>query len=383
MINFLILISIIVALITLSQIIRIFEISNKIKNSRESDITFKDNDRQGKLLLTFGFLFIASFFLMNAKWTKSLLPISASEHGHEIDLLMNISLGLIIIVFLILQPLLFYFSYKYRGVKNRKALFITHNNKAEIIWTIIPGIVLTVLIIYGLQTWSKVMDRSNIDDALVMEVYGRQFDWTARYAGEDNFLGNANVRFISDANILGVISNDSYKSQIFNINKKIDKLKNQISGEKNYIKKNQLSKRYEKMISKKLRFSTLKEKTPKDLLKAADDDIVVREIHLPVNKKIHMKFRAQDVIHSAYMPHFRVQMNCVPGMNTDFVFRPTLTTEEMRKEVKNEDFDYVLLCNKVCGGAHYNMQIKIIVESEEKFNQWISGQTKFALSYLN
>ena len=96
-----------------------------------------------------------------------------------------------------------------------------------------------------------------------------------------------------------------------------------------------------------------------------------------------MKFRAQDVIHSAYMPHFRVQMNCVPGMNTDFVFRPTLTTEEMRKEVKNEDFDYVLLCNKVCGGAHYNMQIKIIVESEEKFNQWISGQTKFALSYLN
>jgi cytochrome c oxidase subunit 2 len=383
MINFLILISLIVVLITLSQIIRIFEISNKIKNSRESDITYKDNDRQGKLLLTFGFLFIASFFLMNAKWTKSLLPISASEHGHEIDLLMNISLGLIIIVFLILQPVLFYFSYKYRGVKNRKALFITHNNKAEIIWTIIPGIVLTVLIIYGLQTWSKVMDRSNIDDALVIEVYGRQFDWTARYAGEDNFLGNANVRFISDANILGVISNDSYKSQIFNINKKIDKLKNQISGEKNYIKKNQLSKRYEKMISKKLRFSTLKEKTPKDLLKAADDDIVVREIHLPVNKKIHMKFRAQDVIHSAYMPHFRVQMNCVPGMNTDFVFRPTLTTEEMRKEVKNEDFDYVLLCNKVCGGAHYNMQIKIIVESEEKSNQWISGQTKFALSYLN
>jgi cytochrome c oxidase subunit 2 len=189
MINFLILISLIVVLITLSQIIRIFEISNKIKNSRESDITYKDNDRQGKLLLTFGFLFIASFFLMNAKWTKSLLPISASEHGHEIDLLMNISLGLIIIVFLILQPVLFYFSYKYRGVKNRKALFITHNNKAEIIWTIIPGIVLTVLIIYGLQTWSKVMDRSNIDDALVIEVYGRQFDWTARYAGEDNFFG--------------------------------------------------------------------------------------------------------------------------------------------------------------------------------------------------
>ena len=75
--------------------------------------------RLGMIVAGAGSLFLASFFLMNAKWTKSLLPISASEHGHEIDLLMNISLGLIIIVFLILQPVLFYFSYKYRGVKNR------------------------------------------------------------------------------------------------------------------------------------------------------------------------------------------------------------------------------------------------------------------------
>jgi cytochrome c oxidase subunit 2 len=108
-----------------------------------------------------------------------------------------------------------------------------------------------------------------------------------------------------------------------------------------------------------------------------------------------MRFRSQDVIHSAYMPHFNVQMNCVPGMNTQFAFTPTKTTDDIRTEPemiermelvnserakKGEDpveFDYVLLCNKICGSAHYNMQIKVIVESEEKYNAWLSEQQSF------
>ena len=80
------------------------------------------------------------------------------------------------------------------------------------------------------------------------------------------------------------------------------------------------------------------------------------------------------------MPHFRVQMNCVPGMNTDFVFKPTITTEEMRVETGNEAFEYVLLCNKICGAAHYNMQLKVVVESEEDYNNWLSEQTVIAAS---
>jgi cytochrome c oxidase subunit 2 len=107
-------------------------------------------------------------------------------------------------------------------------------------------------------------------------------------------------------------------------------------------------------------------------------------------------------LHSAYMPHFRAQMNCVPGMITQFAFTPSITTEDMRQDndvkakvqkinnirkdnsvelVQNgEDplepyeFDFLLLCNKICGTNHYNMQMKIIVESQEDFDRWLAEQ---------
>jgi cytochrome c oxidase subunit 2 len=101
--------------------------------------------------------------------------------------------------------------------------------------------------------------------------------------------------------------------------------------------------------------------------------MVVREVHLPVNKSVLLKFRSRDVIHSAFLPHFRVQMNCVPGLSTQFAFTPTKTTAQM-KESEGDDFEYVLLCNKICGSAHFNMQMKFIVESEEDYNKWISSQ---------
>ena len=136
------------------------------------------------------------------------------------------------------------------------------------------------------------------------------------------------------------------------------------------------------------------------------DDVVVQELHLPVGRKVIFKMRSQDVLHSAYMPHFRAQMNCVPGMITEFAFTPTITTEEMRQNpdmvakvqkinkirydnsqelITNGEealdpyqFDYLLLCNKICGASHYNMQMKIIVEEEKDFNSWMSQQTTFA-----
>ena len=92
------------------------------------------------------------------------------------------------------------------------------------------------------------------------------------------------------------------------------------------------------------------------------------------------------------MPHFRAQMNTVPGMVTEFSFTPVTTTEEMRQKpevIKNikeinelrkangEDpyeFDFILLCNKICGTAHYNMQRKIVVETQAEFDAWMAEQ---------
>jgi cytochrome c oxidase subunit 2 len=305
----------------------------------------KDNNINGWLMLglaifTYGLLIICFW-----EWGDVLLPRAASEHGADIDNLMLISMSLIFVVGFFTLWLLSYFAFKYRGNDTNRALFFADNDKLEFIWTIIPVIVLAGLIMYGLFTWTEIMniDEDN-EDSMVVELYAYQFDWRARYAGADKTLGEANVRLIEGVNQLGVDSADPN----------------------------------------------------------AQDDVVVNELHLPVGKEIIFKMRSQDVLHSAYMPHFRAQMNCVPGMITQFAFTPSITTEDMRQDndvkakvqkinnirkdnsvelVQNgEDplepyeFDFLLLCNKICGTNHYNMQMKIIVESQEDFDRWLAEQ---------
>jgi hypothetical protein len=110
---------------------------------------------------------------------------------------------------------------------------------------------------------------------------------------------------------------------------------------------------------------------------AKDDKLVKVEFHIPVGKQVNFTMRSQDVIHSAFMPHFRAQMNCVPGMVTRMRFVPTITTAEMRKKTGNPAFDYLLLCNKVCGAAHYNMQMNVIVDTQADYDKWIAEQVTF------
>ncbi len=345
---FLIILVIILFGVAVWQIGKIFQLSKPISNQNSQIANDQDNNKQGYLmlgLLAFIYILMALCFWL---WGDVLLPVAASEHGLQVDNLMLISMVLIFIVGILTQWLLLYFSFKYRGEKGKRALFYADNDKLEFIWTIIPVIVLAGLIIYGLFTWSDIMNVDPDEDPIVVELYAKQFSWTARYAGVDNALGKANVRLIEGANQLGVDESDPY----------------------------------------------------------AQDDIIVNELHLPVGQKVLFKIRSQDVLHSAYMPHFRAQMNCVPGMVTQFAFTPNMTTQDMRQEkdikekvkhinelralkskelvakgeepLEEYEFDYLLLCNKICGSSHYNMQMKIVVESEEDFNAWIAQQPTFS-----
>lgn len=108
-----------------------------------------------------------------------------------------------------------------------------------------------------------------------------------------------------------------------------------------------------------------------------DDKMVKGEMHIPLGKEIEFIFRSQDVIHSAYMPHFRAQMNTVPGVPTRFKMTPTISTKEMRQKLGNEEFDYILLCNKICGAAHFNMQMTVVVDTPEEYEVWLKGQKEF------
>jgi cytochrome c oxidase subunit II len=333
-----IIVLVVLVVLTIVQVMRISEISSEIQKGKDNEVTEKDNDTQGTLMLLVGFGFIISVIVMYVAWGKLLLPAPASEHGSEIDSLWNLSMLIINVVFFIVQPILFYFAFKYRGKKGTKAVYYEHNNKLELFWTMVPAVALAVLIIWGLNVWSTLMMPENEEEPIIVELYAQQFNWTARYSGGDNTLGYATVHEIAGANIVGVDPADP----------------------------------------------------------ASMDDIVTKELHLPVGKPIKFQFRSQDVIHSAYFPHFRAQMNCVPGAVTNFQFTPSLTTAEIRqnKDVKSHveevnairkakgedvwDFNYVLLCNKICGAAHYNMQMDIIVETEDEFNAWLKEQKTVA-----
>lgn len=334
------------------QMVKIFDLANA-NNENAQVANDKDNKLNAYLMLGFlVFIYVITIVCFVLWGDLPLMSNSASEHGPGLDNLMIISMALIFVVQTITQFLLHYFAYKYKGEKGRKALFYADNDKLEFIWTIIPVIVLAGLIIYGLFTWSDIMNVEQDDDTIVVELYAQQFNWKARYGGDDNVLGEANVRLINldNANILGLDESDPN----------------------------------------------------------AQDDIIATELHLPVGRKILFKMRSQDVLHSAYMPHFRAQMNCVPGMITQFGFTPTVTTAEMRQnpdiidkvarinkirsgnkveiEARGQDvryeFDYLLLCNKICGKSHYNMQMKIIVETEEEYNAWLKEQKTFKNSLV-
>ena len=336
--------------IALWQITKIFELSQpKKKNNQVADDD--DNRWNGQLMFAF-LIFIYAITLFSFwKWGDVLLPDASSDHGVEYDNLLWVSFAIIFFTQTITQALLHYFAYKYRGEKGKKALFYADNDRLEAIWTIIPVIALAGLILYGLYTWTDIMTVEENEDALVVELYAQQFNWKARYAGEDGVLGDANVRFLQDFDGKNLVGIDATDPNGF-------------------------------------------------------DDIVVQELHLPAGREVIFKMRSQDVLHSAYMPHFRAQMNCVPGMITEFAFVPTITTEEIRQNedikakvkkinairrensqaliAKGEEplepyvFDYLLLCNKICGASHYNMQMKIVVETQEEFEKWIMDQQTFA-----
>ena len=348
MTTLLVLIVVILLAIAVWQLTKIFDLTQVGKNIDNSEVA-TDNDNKVQGYLMFGFLlfiYATTIYCFVYYGKFPLLSGSASEHGSQVDKLMIISMVLIFFVQTVTQALLHYFTFKYRGRKGQKALYFADNNKLEFIWSVIPAIVLAGLILYGLYDWTNIMfvDEDDANDAIVIELYAQQFKWDARYSGKDNVLGKANVRYIEGVNTIGVDLSDPN----------------------------------------------------------AQDDFAVTELHIPKGKRIIFKMRSQDVLHSAYMPHFRAQMNCVPGMVTNFSFIPTTTTSEMRdtpemiEKVANINairakksidlvakglpaldpytFDYLLLCNKICGASHYNMQMKIVVDSPEDYKKWLSDK---------
>ena len=269
------------------------------------------------LVLTGIFLFIFMAITGYTEYDK-FLPTPASEQGmwiHELLMITLVSTG---IVFLITNFLLFYFAWKYRYKKNRKAYYFPDNNKLELLWTVVPALALTVMVGMGIDKWFKIFAEAP-SEAVVIEATAKQFGWYLRYSGNDNELGKRDFTLVNATNELGINWNDP----------------------------------------------------------SSHDDYLSDELVLPVNTPVLVKIGALDVIHNFYLPEFRIMMDAVPGLPTKFWFRPTITTEQMR-EIKNDpEFEYELACNQLCGTGHWNMKRVVTVVTPEEYTKWVSEQKSY------
>jgi len=297
----------------IGKILRVYELSREMQGKHTAYDWRKIN----------GGLFIVALItgLYGVYWSYDVqgsmsVTESATVHGEDIDLMFYVTTIITTIVFILTHIFLFGFSFKYRGSVERKAYFYPHNNAVERIWTIVPAIVLTILVLLGFFTWRGITNPSEAEQkkAVLIEVRGEQFKWNIRYAGGDNQVGVSNYKLITPTNGLGI----DFKDQ------------------------------------------------------KSWDDKLAGEIVIPVNRPTRVMIGSKDVLHSFYIPDFRVQMNAVPGMPTFFQFTPKYTTAEMREKTNDPKFDFVLLCAKICGSGHYNMQSKVTVVSEAEYAAWVA-----------
>ena len=328
------------------QIGRVTELASKIRG--EEEVQELVNRRNANISLIFLVAFLA-FCAVSAYYYKNYIlwygpHESASAHGGSLDSLFNVTLFFTGIVFVITQILLFYFAWKYKAEKGRKALYMPHDNKLEIIWTAVPAVVMAFLVISGLDAWNEVMaDVSPDEEYIEIEATGMQFAWLLRYPGPDGKLGKRDYTMIDGANPLG----------------------QDWADDKNL------------------------------------DDIHPSEIVLPVGKKVRVRITARDVLHNFYLPHFRVKMDAVPGMPTYFVFTPTITTEEYRQNLREypeyqgpadaedpegpamwEAFEYELACAELCGTGHFSMRRIVRIVSEEEYEDWLASQQSYYFSTI-
>jgi cytochrome c oxidase subunit 2 len=347
MTSLIVLLCIILITIVMVQIGKVYELANTIKGERQ---VMRDNSKwNGWISLVFVVVFLVG--VCWSAWSYSSVMLgygphgSASEHGKLLDDLFFITLVLTGIVFILTHIALFYFAYKYRWQEGRKAKFIPHDNRLEIWWTAIPAVVMTILVVRGLNAWNTVMaDVKEGEDYMEIEATAQQFGWTLRYPGADGKIGTRDYKKTTGANTLGMDFTDP---------------------------------------------------------KSWDDFIPGQEFYVPVGKKIRVRILAKDVLHNFYLPQFRVKMDAIPGLPTYFVFTPIKTTTDYRNELRKypeynepfdpadpngpkrwEKFDYELACAELCGKGHYSMRRVFKVVSQEEYDAWVKQQKSFYLSEM-
>lgn len=377
---------IIFGVLAIAQLVRVSELTAKHTKRKEEDIPENENKFNANMMLVFMIGLYASFIYLMLEYGYMHLGPAASAHGQEIDWLFDINWIIIIATFVLTNSLLFIFAWKYARKPGVKAFYLVHNNKLELVWTVIPAAVLSVIIILGLKTWNETTARAGAEFEEI-EIFAYQFAWTARYSGMNNELGQFDYKLTTAENPYGIKtkSNIERSLSLMRVGEPgqngIEMLENKLN-DRSIMLSSEDRKSFEVELGRKERMARLLEAMSITYLDSLDelanDDVIVEDsLVLLKGQKYSFSFRSKDVIHSAYFPHFRAQMNTVPGMTTYFKFQPIYSSDDMKMKLDDNKFEYALLCNKICGGSHYRMKMSVKVLEPKEYLEWQKSKTTY------
>jgi cytochrome c oxidase subunit II len=280
------------------------------------------------------------------------LPADYSERGPAIDHLFDFILWMTLIVGVAVFGVMIYFLVKYRHRPGRHALYTHGNTKLELVWTLVPTLILAATAAFSQNTWSQIKYHENAphddpahpeNNPIHVHVVGKQFKWYFHYAGKDGKFGRT-----------------------------LDpKLVNREAAEP------------EKIIG-------LDRSDP-----AGKDDIVSVLMYVPVNRQVVVDLDSVDVIHSFFLPHFRVKQDAMPGLHGKVWFEALRTCRQAVGE--NDDaadsskgqaahpiwgyqkspkpFDIV--CAELCGQGHFTMRGSLYVVSQDEYDRFLKQEASY------
>ncbi len=234
---------------------------------------------------------------------KVWLPEGASTTASLIDGIFYTILAITGIAFILVQATLVFFLIKYRRRPGQAATYIHGNHLVEVIWTAIPAIILVALAFYSQRVWSYVRGTPPSADVQV-EVIAQQFAWNIHYPGADNIFGKTDPALIDEAgNPIGLDKNDP---------------------------------------------------------NAKDDIVTVNQLHVPVGKTVLIRLKSKDVIHSFFVPQFRMKLDAVPGITGHLWVSATKAG------------NYEVACAELCGNSHYRMRAFLVIDTPDDFQKWLN-----------
>lgn len=244
------------------------------------------------------------------------MPKNMTVGGEQQDFIFYGILWLTGLAFVGVATTMVYFAVRYRAVPGGRAIYHHGDTKLEIIWTVIPACIFASIGIYSYVVWKDLQGRPVPDDAVTLDIVAYQYRWSTRYAGLDGVLGewSSNFRDMTPDNMHAVIGDGGQAGR--------------------------------------------------------DDFITDSEIVIPEKTPIHLILRSRDVIHSVYVPHFRLYQDVLPGSVIDWIWFETTGTRNLE-----------LACSQLCGAGHYRMKAKLRVVSREEYDNWMRERSEAALAH--